>query len=118
MIQVFSFLDIINVHFSFLENGLGKNYQGFYIYYRFSYLKTTFLKNCNYKNRSSSPNLFVVFSVSLVSLFPKLQQRLQFPAELVESWIGKVSFKQGPAGPALPPGGKGNTRLGHTSNGA
>jgi hypothetical protein len=34
-------LDIINVQFSFLENGLGKNYQGFYIYYRFSYLKTT-----------------------------------------------------------------------------
>ena len=32
-----------------------------------------------------------------------LQQRLQFPADLVESWIGKVSFRQGPAGPALPP---------------
>ena len=32
-----------------------------------------------------------------------LQQRLQFPADLVESWIGKVSFSQGPAGPALPP---------------
>ena len=47
-----------------------------------------------------------------------LQQRLQFPADLVESWIGKVSFKQGPAGPALPPGGKGTTRLGQASNGA
>ena len=42
MIQVFSKLDIINVQFSFSENGLGKNNQGFYIYYRFSYLKTKF----------------------------------------------------------------------------
>ena len=47
-----------------------------------------------------------------------LQQRLQFPADLVESWIGKVSFKQGPAGPALPPGGKGTNRPGQTSKGA
>ena len=47
-----------------------------------------------------------------------LQQRLQFPADLVESWIGKVSFRQGPAGPALPPGGKGTARLGQTSTGA
>jgi hypothetical protein len=28
-----------NVQFSFSENGLGKNNRGFYIYYRFSYLK-------------------------------------------------------------------------------
>jgi DNA uptake protein ComE-like DNA-binding protein len=33
----------------------------------------------------------------------ELQQRLQFPTDLVESWIGKVSFRKGPAGPALPP---------------
>jgi len=31
-----------------------------------------------------------------------LQQRLQFPADLVEGWIGKVRFSQGQAGPALP----------------
>ena len=47
-----------------------------------------------------------------------LQQRLQFPSDLVESWIGKVSFRQGPAGPALPPGRKGTARLGQASPGA
>lgn len=47
-----------------------------------------------------------------------LQQRLQFPADLVESWIGKVSFRQGLAGPELPPGGKGNTSKGQTGSGA
>jgi hypothetical protein len=47
-----------------------------------------------------------------------LQQRLQFPADLVESWIGKVSFRQGLAGPELPPGGKGATRKGQTGSGA
>lgn len=31
-----------------------------------------------------------------------LQQRLQLPADLIESWIGKVSFSPGPAGPRLP----------------
>ena len=31
-----------------------------------------------------------------------LQQRLQLPPELVESWIGKVRFSQGQSGPALP----------------
>jgi hypothetical protein len=42
-------LDIINVHFSFLENGLGKNYRRFYIYYRFSYLKKQLLKKVGQK---------------------------------------------------------------------
>lgn len=46
-----------------------------------------------------------------------LQQRLQFPTDLVESWIGKVSFRQGPSGPELPPGGKGTVRLGQVSSG-
>ncbi|MCX5939741.1 MAG: hypothetical protein NTX18_01625 [Cyanobium sp. LacPavin_0818_WC50_MAG_67_9] len=32
-----------------------------------------------------------------------LQQRLQLPAALVESWIGRVQFRPGPAGPVLPP---------------
>ena len=32
-----------------------------------------------------------------------LQQRLQLPPSLVEGWIGRVSFEQGPAGPLLPP---------------
>lgn len=32
----------------------------------------------------------------------ELQQRLQLPADLVESWIGKVRFSPGQAGPALP----------------
>lgn len=37
-----------------------------------------------------------------------LQQRLQLPVDLVESWIGKVRFSQGQAGPALPqPGAPG-----------
>lgn len=36
-----------------------------------------------------------------------LQQRLQLPAALVEAWIGKVRFQPGPAGPVLPPAGKG-----------
>ncbi len=36
-----------------------------------------------------------------------LQQRLQLPAALVETWIGKVRFQPGPAGPVLPPAGKG-----------
>ena len=31
-----------------------------------------------------------------------LQQRLQLPSELVESWIGRVRFGQGQPGPALP----------------
>lgn len=31
-----------------------------------------------------------------------LQQRLQLPAELIESWIGRVSFSPAPAGPKLP----------------
>jgi hypothetical protein len=48
----------------------------------------------------------------------ELQQRLQFPADLVESWIGKVSFRQGLAGPELPPGGKGATSKGQTGSGA
>jgi DNA uptake protein ComE-like DNA-binding protein len=37
-----------------------------------------------------------------------LQQRLQLPAALVEAWIGKVRFQPGPAGPVLPPAGKGS----------
>jgi hypothetical protein len=32
-----------------------------------------------------------------------LQARLQFPPDLVEGWIGKVSFSEGRAGPMLPP---------------
>ena len=36
-----------------------------------------------------------------------LQQRLQLPAALVESWIGRVQFSPGPAGPVLPPAAKG-----------
>ena len=32
----------------------------------------------------------------------ELQQRLQLPPELVESWIGRVRFSQGPCGPVLP----------------
>ena len=32
-----------------------------------------------------------------------LQQRLQLPADLVERWIGKVRFGDGPIGPLLPP---------------
>ena len=36
-----------------------------------------------------------------------LQARLQLPAAVVESWIGKVQFRAGPAGPVLPPAGKG-----------
>ena len=36
-----------------------------------------------------------------------LQQRLQLPAALVESWIGRVQFSPGPAGPVLPPAVKG-----------
>lgn len=32
-----------------------------------------------------------------------LQQRLQLPPALVESWIGKVRFGRGPIGPMLPP---------------
>lgn len=32
-----------------------------------------------------------------------LQHRLQLPAALVESWIGKVRFGNGPIGPVLPP---------------
>lgn len=36
-----------------------------------------------------------------------LQQRLQLPAALVETWIGKVRFQPGPAGPVLPPASKG-----------
>ena len=47
-----------------------------------------------------------------------LQERLQFPAELVESWIGKVHFRQSPAGPELPPGGKIQTSKGQTGSGA
>jgi DNA uptake protein ComE-like DNA-binding protein len=31
-----------------------------------------------------------------------LQHRLQLPAELIESWIGKVCFNPGQAGPTLP----------------
>ena len=31
-----------------------------------------------------------------------LQQRLQLPPELIESWIGRVSFTPAPAGPKLP----------------
>jgi DNA uptake protein ComE-like DNA-binding protein len=31
-----------------------------------------------------------------------LQQRLHLPAELIESWIGRVSFGKGQAGPKLP----------------
>jgi hypothetical protein len=31
-----------------------------------------------------------------------LQQRLQLPAAVIESWIGKVRFSQGQAGPSLP----------------
>ena len=31
-----------------------------------------------------------------------LQQRLQLPPELIESWIGRVSFSPAPAGPKLP----------------
>jgi DNA uptake protein ComE-like DNA-binding protein len=36
-----------------------------------------------------------------------LQQRLQLPAAVVESWIGRVQFRPGPAGPVLPPGTRG-----------
>ncbi len=32
-----------------------------------------------------------------------LQARLQLPADLVEGWIGKVTFSDGKAGPVLPP---------------
>jgi hypothetical protein len=32
----------------------------------------------------------------------ELQQRLQLPPELMESWIGRVRFGQGPCGPVLP----------------
>ena len=32
-----------------------------------------------------------------------LQQRLQLPAALVEGWIGRVRFGNGPIGPVLPP---------------
>jgi hypothetical protein len=32
----------------------------------------------------------------------ELQQRLQLPPELVEGWIGRVRFGQGPCGPVLP----------------
>jgi DNA uptake protein ComE-like DNA-binding protein len=32
-----------------------------------------------------------------------LQQRLQFPPVLVESWIGRVTFSDSQAGPVLPP---------------
>ena len=32
----------------------------------------------------------------------ELQQRLQLPPEIVESWIGRVRFGQGPCGPVLP----------------
>jgi DNA uptake protein ComE-like DNA-binding protein len=32
-----------------------------------------------------------------------LQLRLRFPPEVVEQWIGRVSFEAGPAGPELPP---------------
>lgn len=35
-----------------------------------------------------------------------LQQRLQLPPDLVESWIGKVRFGAGPIGPVLPGGSK------------
>ncbi|MDI9405445.1 MAG: hypothetical protein QM522_01950 [Chitinophagaceae bacterium] len=35
-----------------------------------------------------------------------LQQRLQLPATLVEQWIGRVCFGNGPVGPVLPPGPK------------
>ncbi|MEB3320861.1 MAG: hypothetical protein VKI63_07980 [Cyanobium sp.] len=35
-----------------------------------------------------------------------LQQRLQLPAAVVESWIGRVCFGNGPVGPVLPPGPK------------
>ena len=31
-----------------------------------------------------------------------LQQRLQLPADLIESWIGRVCFSPSPAGPSLP----------------
>jgi ubiquinone biosynthesis protein Coq4 len=31
-----------------------------------------------------------------------LQQRLQLPADLIASWIGRVSFTPAPAGPSLP----------------
>jgi hypothetical protein len=47
-----------------------------------------------------------------------LQERLQFPAELVESWIGKVHFRQSPAGPELPPGGRIQTSKGQSGSGA
>ncbi len=33
----------------------------------------------------------------------ELQQRLQLPPALVESWIGQLSFDAGPPGPVLPP---------------
>ena len=36
-----------------------------------------------------------------------LQERLQLPPDLVESWIGKVRFGSGPIGPVLPGGPKG-----------
>ncbi|MEB3326593.1 MAG: hypothetical protein VKI39_02675 [Synechococcus sp.] len=36
-----------------------------------------------------------------------LQERLQLPAALVESWIGRVQFRPGSAGPVLPPAPKG-----------
>ena len=35
-----------------------------------------------------------------------LQQRLQLPPDLVESWIGKVRFGSGPIGPVLPGGSR------------
>jgi DNA uptake protein ComE-like DNA-binding protein len=35
-----------------------------------------------------------------------LQQRLQLPAALMEQWIGRVCFGNGPVGPVLPPGPK------------
>ncbi len=35
-----------------------------------------------------------------------LQARLQLPASVVEAWIGRVCFGQGPLGPMLPPGPK------------
>ncbi len=41
-----------------------------------------------------------------------LQQRLQLPAALVESWIGRVQFRPGPAGPVLPPASKGPSAKG------
>ena len=36
-----------------------------------------------------------------------LQHRLQLPAALVETWIGRVQFRPGPAGPVLPPATRG-----------